>query len=100
MWRPTHTLIRKVVLPSIRENASLGQINFSTKTRPSSTAKLTLVSASIGVLVGVGYGGYTHYKVNNKKLTAPAENNAFLKELPNYKPHYKVNTSNFLTIYR
>lgn len=96
MWRPTFTLLRKVILPSLKENVNIAKIMYSTTGgRSSSTAKITLISASVGVLVGAGYGGYTHYKVNVKKpylFPAPGENQdyAFLKEPPEYQPHYKV----------
>lgn len=93
MWRPTFTILQKVVLPSFRDNLNLSKLLFSTKSRlPKSTSKLTLVSASIGVLVGAGYGGYTHYKVNVKKTFKPGETEeyAFLKEAPEYAAHYKV----------
>ncbi|KAJ8737700.1 hypothetical protein PYW08_000295 [Mythimna loreyi] len=93
MWRPTFTILQKVVLPSLRENINLSKIFFSTKSRlPKSTSKLTLVSASIGILVGAGYGGYTHYKVNVKKTFKPgeAEEYAFLKEAPEYEAHYRI----------
>lgn len=94
MWRPTFTKLRKVVLPSSKENLNLPKIFFSTSNRlPKSTAKLTLVSASVGVLVGAAYGGYTHYKVNIKQSSSALKNDeyAFLKEAPNYQAHYKVN---------
>ncbi|KAM3968561.1 prostaglandin E synthase Su(P) [Aphomia sociella] len=90
MWQPTSTIIRKVIIPSIKANAKLF---YSSKSRlPRSTAKITLVSASLGVLVGAGYGGYTHYKINAKKSLAPIENEEypFLKKAPEYKPHYKI----------
>lgn len=96
MWRPTFTILRKVILPSLKENVNITKILYSTRDRrPSSTAKITLISASVGVLVGAGYGGYTHYKVNVKKpymIPAPGQNQeyAFLKEPPEYQPHYKV----------
>ncbi|CAD0194166.1 unnamed protein product [Chrysodeixis includens] len=108
MWRPTFTITRKVVLPSLKENVTLSKLLFSTKSRlPKSTSKLTLVSASIGVLIGAGYGGYTHYKVNVKKPFIPLENEeyAFFKEAPEYQTHYKVindgDTSNLhLTLFQ
>ncbi|XP_045509417.1 prostaglandin E synthase 2 [Colias croceus] len=93
MWRPTLTIFRKVILPSLKENVTLSKVLYSTKSRlPKSTAKLTLVSASVGILVGAGYGGYTHYKVNIKNKNKSIENDeyAFLKEAPEYKAHYKV----------
>lgn len=96
MWRPTFAILRKVILPSLKENVNITKILYSTKNRrPSSTAKITLISASVGVLVGAGYGGYTHYKVNVKKpymIPAAGEKHdyAFLKEPPEYQPHYKV----------
>ncbi|CAG9781865.1 unnamed protein product [Diatraea saccharalis] len=93
MWRPTFSLLKKVVIPSMRENLAFSKILYSTRSRlPKSTVKLTLVSASVGVLVGAGYGGYTHYKINAKKSLAPVETEEFalLKELPQYKPHYKI----------
>lgn len=93
MWRPTFTLLRKVVIPSLKENVTLSKILYSTKSRlPRSTAKLTLVSASVGILIGAGYGGYTHYKINSKKTLAPVETEEFefIKDLPEYKPHYKI----------
>lgn len=93
MWKPTFTVLRKVVLPSLKENMNMSKLLFSTKSRlPKSTSKLTLVSASIGVLIGAGYGGYTHYKVNVKKPFIPIENEeyAFLKEAPEYEAHYRV----------
>ncbi|CAH0703394.1 unnamed protein product [Spodoptera exigua] len=108
MWRPTFTILQKVVLPSLRDNLNVTKILFSTKSRlPKSTSKLTLVSASIGVLVGAGYGGYTHYKVNVKKTFKPGETEeyAFLKEAPEYAAHYKIindaDTSNLqLTLFQ
>ncbi|XP_035431091.1 prostaglandin E synthase 2 [Spodoptera frugiperda] len=108
MWRPTFTILQKVVLPSFRDNLNLSKLLFSTKSRlPKSTSKLTLVSASIGVLVGAGYGGYTHYKVNVKKTFKPGETEeyAFLKEAPEYAAHYKIindaDTSNLqLTLFQ
>ncbi|XP_075990878.1 prostaglandin E synthase Su(P) [Anticarsia gemmatalis] len=93
MWRPSFTILRKVILPSLKENVNLPKYFFSTKSRlPKSTSKLTLVSASIGVLVGAGYGGYTHYKVNLKKHTGVNEEEeyAFLKSAPEYQAHYRV----------
>lgn len=86
----------------------MSKILFSTKSRlPKSTSKLTLVSASIGVLIGAGYGGYTHYKVNVKKPFIPVENEeyAFFKEAPEYEAQYKVinegDTSNLqLTLFQ
>ncbi|XP_022125157.2 prostaglandin E synthase 2 [Pieris rapae] len=92
MWRPTLTIFRKVILPSLKENA-FSKVLYSTKTKlPKSTAKLTLVSASVGILIGAGYGSYTHYKVNVKKRNNVIETDeyAFLKEAPEYKAHYKV----------
>ncbi|XP_022832762.1 prostaglandin E synthase 2 [Spodoptera litura] len=108
MWRPSFTILQKVVLPSFRDNLNLSKFLFSTKSRlPKSTSKLTLVSASIGVLVGAGYGGYTHYKVNVKKTFKPGETEeyAFLKEAPEYAAHYKIindaDTSNLqLTLFQ
>lgn len=93
MWRPSFTILKKVIFPSIKENISLSKLYYSTKSRlPRSTAKLTLVSASVGILVGAGYGGYTHYKINSKKVIIPQEHEeyAFLKEAPEYKAQYKV----------
>lgn len=93
MWRPTFTLVRKVILPSLKENGNLTKIWYSTKSRlPRSTAKLTLVSASVGALIGAGYGGYTHYKINIRKTLSPSEvqEYPFLLRLPEYKAHYKV----------
>ncbi|XP_045784849.1 prostaglandin E synthase 2 [Maniola jurtina] len=93
MWRPTFTILRKVVFLSIKENVTLSKLFYSTKSRlPRSTAKLTLISASVGVLVGAGYGGYTHYKINIKKSSASVENEeyAFLKEAPKYAAHRKI----------
>ncbi|XP_026759547.1 prostaglandin E synthase 2 [Galleria mellonella] len=90
MWQPTFTLLRKVIIPSIKANTKLF---YSSKSRlPRSTVKLTLVSASVGVLVGAGYGGYTHYKINVKKSLAPVENEEypFLQTAPVYRPHYKI----------
>lgn len=95
MWRPTYTVLRKACYPALKENLTLSRSFFTSKSRqPRSTVKLTLVSASIGVLVGVGYGGYTHYKVNSTKRQQPMENDeyALLKEPPVYTPHYKVGT--------
>nr|XP_021188017.2 prostaglandin E synthase 2 [Helicoverpa armigera] len=108
MWRPTFTILQKVVLPSLRENVNVSKIFLSTKSRlPKSTSKLTLVSASIGVLLGAGYGGYTHYKVNVKKTFVPGETEeyAFLKEAPEYESHYRIvndaDTSNLqLTLFQ
>ncbi|XP_047544302.1 prostaglandin E synthase 2 [Vanessa atalanta] len=90
MWRPT--ILRRVVLSSIKENITLSKFLYSTKSRtPRSTAKLTLISASVGILVGAGYGGYTHYKINTKKLSSSSDEEfAFLKDAPEYKSHYKV----------
>ncbi|XP_072931069.1 prostaglandin E synthase 2 [Epargyreus clarus] len=92
MWRPALTILRKVVVPSLKENLALSKLLYSTKTRaPRSTAKLTLVSASVGILIGAGYGGYTHYKINLKKPTpSEPEEYAFLKTAPEYQPHYKI----------
>ncbi|KAJ0183790.1 hypothetical protein K1T71_000213 [Dendrolimus kikuchii] len=93
MWRPSFTILKKLVIPSLKENVNLTNIMFSTKSRlPKSTAKLTLVSASIGVLLGAGYGGYTHYKINIKKPSAPEGKGeyAFLKEAPEYEPQYRI----------
>ncbi|KAL4703424.1 hypothetical protein ACJJTC_008143 [Scirpophaga incertulas] len=93
MWRPTFTILKKIVIHPLKENVTFSKILYSTKSRlPKSTAKLTLVSASVGVLVGAGYGGYTHYKINAKKKLSPVENEefAFLRQAPEYKAHYKV----------
>lgn len=92
MWRSTLTLLRKIVVPSLKENLQQSKTLFSTKSRPRSTVRLTLISAGIGVLVGAGYGGYTHYKINAKKRTLPQENEeyAFLKQAPKYTPQYCV----------
>lgn len=93
MWRPSFTILKKVVFPSLKENFSLSKLYYTTKSRvPRSTSKLTLISASVGILVGAGYGGYTHYKINAKKITIPVESEeyAFLKEAPEYKAQYKV----------
>ncbi|KAL0852195.1 hypothetical protein ABMA28_000419 [Loxostege sticticalis] len=93
MWRPTFKILRKVVIPSLKENVTISKILYSTKSRlPKSTMKLTLVSASVGVLIGAGYGGYTHYKINAKKSLAPVQTEefAFLKEAPEYSPQYKI----------
>ncbi|XP_059045978.1 prostaglandin E synthase 2 [Achroia grisella] len=90
MWHSTFTILRKVIIPSIKANAKLF---YSSKSRvPRSTVKLTVVSASVGILVGAGYGGYTHYKINAKKSLAPVDNEEypFLKTAPLYKPHYKI----------
>lgn len=92
MWRPTLTIFRKVILPSLKEN-TFSKVLYTTKAKlPKSTAKITLLSASVGVLIGAGYGGYTHYKVNIKKRNNAIETveYAFLKEAPEYKAHYKV----------
>ncbi|XP_045458584.1 prostaglandin E synthase 2 [Melitaea cinxia] len=91
MWRPT--MLRRVTLPLIKENTTISRLLYSTKSRaPRSTVKLTLISASVGILVGAGYGGYTHYKINTKKLSGQTENEefAYLKEAPAYKSNYKV----------
>ncbi|KAJ2954413.1 hypothetical protein O0L34_g2678 [Tuta absoluta] len=97
MWRPTITILRKVILPSLRENAPL-KLFHSARSRaaPRSTVKLTLIGASVGVVIGAGYGGYTHYVVNSKKSFLPLESEqyAFLKEPPQYQPHYKVINDN------
>ncbi|CAH0716420.1 unnamed protein product, partial [Brenthis ino] len=93
MWRPTFTILRKVIFPSIKENVRLSKLLYSTKSRlPRSTAKLTLISASVGILVGAGYGGYTHYKINSKKSLVPTETeeHAFLKEAPKYHAQRKI----------
>lgn len=93
MWRPSFTVFKKLVTPSIKDNVNLTRIMFSTKSRlPRSTAKLTLVSASIGIFLGAGYSGYTHYKINSKKpsVAEKKEEYAFLKEAPQYKPQYRV----------
>lgn len=91
MWRPTFTILRKVVFPSFKENVGLQKIFLSTK-GPRSASKLTLISASIGVMFGAGYGAYTHYKVNSKQRLAMNEEEeyALLKESPNYQAHYRV----------
>ncbi|CAK1588199.1 unnamed protein product [Parnassius mnemosyne] len=93
MWRPTFTILRKVVFPSLKDNIRLSKIFYTTKSRlPRSTAKLTLVSAGVGVLIGAGYGGYTHYKLNSKKNVALTETEeyAFFQEAPKYQAHYKI----------
>lgn len=93
MWRPSLTIFRKIIVPSMKENVKLSKLLYSTKSRlPRSTAKLTLISASVGILVGAGYGGYTHYKINSKKSIAPTEveDHAFLKEPPKYLAQHKV----------
>lgn len=92
MWRPNFTILRKLTYPFINEHALLKAV-YSTKSRtPRSTAKLTLISASVGALVGAGYGGYTHYKINTRKSAASVENvdYVFLKEAPKYEAHTKV----------
>lgn len=50
------------------------------------------MGASVGILIGAGYGGYTHYLINAKKTLQPVENEefAFLKERPEVTPHFKV----------
>ncbi|XP_063545891.1 prostaglandin E synthase 2 [Cydia strobilella] len=96
MWRPTFTLFRKIIIPSLMENAKLAKIYYSTKGRlPRSTAQITLIGASVGVLVGAGWGGYTHYKINAKKQVAPIENQQypFLKEAPKYQAQYKISNN-------
>lgn len=93
MWRPSITILRKAVLPSMKDNSSLSKLFYSNKSRiPRSTVKVTLVSASIGVVIGAGYGGYTHYKINMKKNRGTIENENYLllKEPPVYQPQYKV----------
>ncbi|XP_049885011.1 prostaglandin E synthase 2 [Pectinophora gossypiella] len=93
MWRPSFTIFRKVILPSLKEDVSISKLFHSSKGRaPRSTAKITLIGASIGALIGVGYGGYTHYKINVKKDFSVVENEeyAFLKEAPHYMPHFKI----------
>lgn len=93
MWRPSFTILRKTVIPLLKDHANIPKIMFSTKSRLTrSTTKLTLVSASIGVLLGASYGGYTHYKINSKKSSTPEDKGeyAFLKNAPEYKPQYKV----------
>lgn len=93
MWRPSFSIFRNVIASSLKENVKLSKLLYSTKSRiPRSTAKLTLISASVGVLVGAGYGGYTHYKINSKKSLAPTEmeDHAFLKEPPKYHSQHKV----------
>ncbi|KAG7313230.1 hypothetical protein JYU34_000329 [Plutella xylostella] len=93
MWRPSFTLFRKVILTSTKETSAVSRVFYSSRGRaPRSTAKLTLVSASVGILLGAGYGGYTHYKVNSKKTQLPVENEQyiFLPKAPEYKPHYRV----------
>lgn len=92
MLGPTFKILRKVVIPSLKENVQLSKIYFSTKSRPKSMTKLAIVSASIGILAGAGYGGYTHYKINIKKPTPAVEKEeyAFIKQAPEYKPQYRV----------
>ncbi|KAG6458005.1 prostaglandin E synthase 2 [Manduca sexta] len=92
MWRPWFTVLRQLVVPSPKISGQLSRVLFSTRSRPRSTAKLTVVSASIGVLIGAGYGGYTHYRVNVRKTSAKEQNEeyAFLKEAPEYKPQYRI----------
>lgn len=93
MWRPSFTIFRKIIVPSIKENVKLSKLLYSTKSRlPRSTAKLTLISASVGILVGAGYGGYTHYKINSKKSLSPTEveDHAFLREPPQYHAQRKI----------
>lgn len=60
--------------------------------------RVTLVSASVGLLIGAGYGGYTHYKVNVHKGHLPLDKEVytFIKEAPEYKPHFKVSLRLFL----
>lgn len=101
MWRPKFTLFRKLILPSLKDASNYSALWYSTKSRlPKSTTKLTLVSASVGALIGVGYGGYTHYKLNAKKTIIPMESEAypFLKQAPEFKPHYKVNPKLYLIV--
>lgn len=93
MWRHGFTILRKVVFPSVKESTAITKLLYSTKGRlPKSTAKLTIISASLGVLIGAGYGGYTHYKINLKKPSGPTENEDYplLSELPKFQTHYKV----------
>ncbi|XP_032527364.2 prostaglandin E synthase 2 [Danaus plexippus] len=93
MWRPTFTILRKVVPSHYNEKSSFSKLFYSTKSRfPRSTAKLTLISASVGILVGAGYGGYTHYKINVKKplKATEVEEYVLLKEAPKYQAQYRV----------
>ncbi|XP_050684210.1 prostaglandin E synthase 2 isoform X2 [Leptidea sinapis] len=93
MWRLNFTIFRKGIFTSGIENAKLKKFSYSTKPRFSKSAtKITLVSASVGVLIGVGYGGYTHYKVNVRKSSVAGNSDeyAFFAEQPQYKAHYKV----------
>lgn len=103
MWRPSSTIFRKVVVPSLKDKLHLSKIFYTTKSRlPRSTAKLTIVSASVGILIGAGYGGYTHYKINAKNSLAPTENEVYgvLKEAPKYRAHYKVSSILKLNLYK
>lgn len=95
MWRRTFAILQKVILPAAKDNLTLSKFFYSSKSRrPKTTAKITLISASVGVLIGAGYGGYTHYIVNARKAQTPIENEEFtvLKEAPPYKAHYKVSS--------
>lgn len=85
-----NTILRKVIYPSLKENYMQNKW-YSTKGRPpKSNVRITLISASVGVLVGAGYGGYTHYKVNSKRSLTSGENYLFLEKAPEYKAHYKA----------
>ncbi|XP_041986178.1 prostaglandin E synthase 2 [Aricia agestis] len=92
MWRPPITFLRKVVNTPLKKTFSVSKLLYSTRSNSLKPAKLTLLSAGIGVLLGAGYGGYTHYKINAKKITGPAqtEDYPFLEKKPKYQPHYKI----------
>lgn len=90
MWRHTFMIFRKMILSNVERN--LGNKWYSTKSIfPKSTKKLMLMSAGLGTLIGAGYGGYTHYKINVKRnLPTTVEEHLRLDKAPEYKPHYKV----------
>lgn len=94
MLRSSNNFVRNFLYYCQTETlkASAARALYSTNKRsPNSTAKITLVSASVGLLVGAGYSGYSHYQVN-KKNVIPTDTiqYAVLDRPPAYKPTYKV----------